>query len=114
MSLDYEDNQRWWNSHDVRSMGVCLIFEMNASSWASWYYSYDGFSQANALTEEVINPGRNMPLAITIGTLSVTAAYILVNLSYLCVLPAAVIISSRALAIGTELDCSCLPFFFFC
>ena len=36
---------------------------------------------------EVINPKKNIPLSLLIGVLSVTIIYLLVNISYLCVLP---------------------------
>jgi APA family basic amino acid/polyamine antiporter len=50
-------------------------------------YTYAGWNAAAYLAEEIRNPGRNVPLALGLGTIAVIAIYALVNLLYLYVLP---------------------------
>ncbi len=48
--------------------------------------AYSGWNAAAYVAEEIHNPGRNVPKALAIGTLSVIAVYVLLNLLYLYVL----------------------------
>jgi APA family basic amino acid/polyamine antiporter len=50
-------------------------------------YTYDGWSATIYFSEEVENPGRDIPRSIVGGVLAVIAIYLLVNLSFLFVLP---------------------------
>jgi APA family basic amino acid/polyamine antiporter len=50
-------------------------------------FTYSGWNAAAYVAEEVRNPGRNVPLALALGTLSVIAIYVLLNLLFLFVLP---------------------------
>ena len=50
-------------------------------------FTYSGWNAAAYLAEEVRDPGRNVPLALGLGTLGVIAIYLLLNLLYLYVLP---------------------------
>jgi APA family basic amino acid/polyamine antiporter len=50
-------------------------------------FTYSGWNAAAYLAEEVRHPGRNVPLALGLGTLGVIAMYLLLNLLYLYVLP---------------------------
>jgi APA family basic amino acid/polyamine antiporter len=50
-------------------------------------FSYSGWNAAAYLAEEIRQPGRNVPLALGLGTLAVVAIYGLLNLLYLFVLP---------------------------
>lgn len=50
-------------------------------------YTYDGWSGAIYFSEEVTNPGRDIPRALIGGVLSIIAIYLLVNLALLYVLP---------------------------
>ena len=52
-------------------------------------FTYSGWNAAAYVAEEVRNPGRNVPLALGLGTLAVIAIYVLLNLLFLYVLPAA-------------------------
>lgn len=53
---------------------------------------------------EVVNPKKNIPLSLAIGTLLVTLLYILVNISYLCVLPIHEIQSAANDRVGTRVS----------
>jgi APA family basic amino acid/polyamine antiporter len=50
-------------------------------------FTYSGWNAAAYLAEEIRHPGRNVPLALALGTLGVVAIYALLNLLYLYVLP---------------------------
>ena len=50
-------------------------------------YTYDGWSGVIYFSEEVTNPGRDIPRALIGGVLSIIAIYLLVNLALLYVLP---------------------------
>jgi APA family basic amino acid/polyamine antiporter len=50
-------------------------------------YTYDGWTGVVYFSEEVRDPGRSIPRALFAGVLTLTAIYLLVNLSFLYVLP---------------------------
>jgi len=51
-------------------------------------FAYSGWNAASYVAEEVRDPGRNVPLALAVGTGAVIAIYLLLNALYLYVLPA--------------------------
>ena len=61
-------------------------------------WSYDGWNNLNFVTEEVKNPSRNLPLAISIGIPFTAAIYILAFVSYLTILAPVEVINSEAVA----------------
>jgi APA family basic amino acid/polyamine antiporter len=50
-------------------------------------FTYSGWNAAAYLAEETRSPGRNVPLALGLGTLAVIVIYALLNLLYLYVIP---------------------------
>lgn len=50
-------------------------------------FVYSGWNAAAYMAEEVRNPGRNLPLALALGTAAVTVIYLLINVLYLYVIP---------------------------
>jgi APA family basic amino acid/polyamine antiporter len=50
-------------------------------------YTYDGWTGVIYFSEEVRDPGRDIPRAMFAGVLSVTAIYVLLNIAFLHVLP---------------------------
>jgi APA family basic amino acid/polyamine antiporter len=50
-------------------------------------FTYSGWNAAAYLAEEIRNPGRNVPIALGLGTLAVVVMYLLLNILYLFVLP---------------------------
>ena len=52
-------------------------------------FTYSGWNAATYVAEEVRDPGRNVPLALGLGTLAVIVLYVALNALYLYVLPAA-------------------------
>jgi len=50
-------------------------------------FSYSGWNAAAYVAEEVRDPGRNVPLALGLGTMAVVLIYVLLNALYLYALP---------------------------
>jgi APA family basic amino acid/polyamine antiporter len=50
-------------------------------------FTYSGWNAAAYMAEEVRDPGRNLPIAIALGTAVVIAIYLLINALYLYVIP---------------------------
>ncbi|HET8552834.1 MAG TPA: amino acid permease [Gammaproteobacteria bacterium] len=70
-------------------IGIALV----AVLWA-----YDGWEDLTTLSGEIRNPGKNVPIALIVGTLIVVAVYLLVNAAYLRALPYDQLTASRAVA----------------
>lgn len=66
--------------------GVALLIAVVLSLQAV-IYTYDGWTGVIYFSEEVTNPGRDIPRAMFGGALSVIAIYLLVNLALLYTLP---------------------------
>ena len=62
----------------VMGLGIALV----AVSWA-----FDGWNNINFVAGEIKKPDRNLPLALILGTVSVSALYIFVNIVYFYALP---------------------------
>jgi amino acid transporter len=69
-------------------LGFALILAL-VLSLQSVIYTYDGWSGVVYFSEEVKNPGRDIPRSMIGGVLTVIAIYLLVNLALLYVLPIA-------------------------
>jgi APA family basic amino acid/polyamine antiporter len=63
-------------------------------------FTYSGWNAAAYMAEEIRNPGRNVPLALAIGTVAVTAIYLLMNVLFLYVMS----IGGLAAVQGSVLD----------
>ncbi|XP_061198388.1 b(0,+)-type amino acid transporter 1-like isoform X1 [Saccostrea echinata] len=62
-------------------------------------WAFDGWNNLNFVTEELKNPGRNLPISIMIGIPLTTVCYILANIGYLGVMSKEEIIVSHAVAV---------------
>jgi APA family basic amino acid/polyamine antiporter len=63
-------------------------------------FTYSGWNAAAYMAEEIRNPGRNVPLALGLGTVTVIAIYLLLNTLYLYVMPVGELAAVR----GSVLD----------
>jgi APA family basic amino acid/polyamine antiporter len=61
-------------------------------------FSYGGWQHASFLAGETNNPSRNVPIAMITGAAFVTIIYLLVNTSYMLLLPVNTIVSSEKVA----------------
>lgn len=66
------------SSFSASGFAVALIFVS---------FSYSGWNAAAYIGSEIKNPGKNLPLALILGTIIVTGVYLLLNLVYLFALP---------------------------
>ena len=64
-------------------------------------FTYGGWQQTNFIAEEIVDPQRTLPRALTLGVLAVIAVYVLANAAYLRVLGAAGLAHSTAPAAAT-------------
>ncbi|XP_047191840.1 cystine/glutamate transporter-like isoform X3 [Scophthalmus maximus] len=62
-------------------------------------YAYGGWFYLNCVTEEVINPKRNIPLAVVFSMVTVTVLYVLVNVAYYTMMMPAELLLSDAVAV---------------
>ena len=63
-------------------------------------FVYSGWNAAAYMAEEVRDPGRNLPLALALGTAAVTLIYLLINVLYLYVIPIGELVTIK----GSVLD----------
>ncbi|XP_030070642.1 cystine/glutamate transporter isoform X2 [Microcaecilia unicolor] len=63
-------------------------------------FAYSGWFQINYLREEVVNPERNIPVAVIVSMLTVIFGYLLTNISYYTVLTPESVLASEAVAVS--------------
>ncbi|XP_038069904.1 cystine/glutamate transporter-like [Patiria miniata] len=65
----------------------------------SGLFAYGGWQYLPCVTEEMINPSRNLPLGIIVSMVVITIGYILANLAYYAVLSPVDLLASNAVAL---------------
>jgi APA family basic amino acid/polyamine antiporter len=83
----------------LSSFGVALVGVL---------FSYGGWQHASFLAGETKNPSRNVPIAMITGAFVVTIIYLLINMSYMLLLPLSTISSSQKVA--AEAVSTIIPF----
>ncbi|ADK81830.1 APC family permease [Sediminispirochaeta smaragdinae] len=89
----------------VSDPGLSRILGMIAFATIATLWAYDGWTNLNAVAEEIKNPKKNLPLSIIIAISSVTVLYVLFNFAIYRVLPADQInnmINNGDLYLGTK------------
>ncbi|KAM6985712.1 cystine/glutamate transporter [Aplochiton taeniatus] len=76
-----------------------IILHKIPLAFYSGLYAYGGWFYLNFVTEEVINPNRNIPLAIICSMVTVTVCYVLVNVAYYTMMSADELLISDAVAV---------------
>lgn len=66
--------------------GIALLATLGVAM-VSPLFSSDAWNNVTFISAEIKQPGRNIPLALLIGTLMVGVLYILTNITYFCILP---------------------------
>jgi len=74
------------------------LFALIGLALAGAFWAYDGWNNVTYVTGEVKDPKRNVPLALTYGTLIVIGVYVLINVAFLYVLPVEVMQNSPLVA----------------
>ena len=64
----------------------------------SCIWAYGGYNNLNEIAEEIINPRKNIPRAIIISMIAITAIYLTTNVSYAAILPKDEFVSASAVA----------------
>ena len=78
------------------SSGVSLSLLATALIPVMW--TYDGWADASFIGGEVKDPQRTMPLALTIGTILVVFVYLIINISFIHMLPPSEMANSSLIA----------------
>jgi APA family basic amino acid/polyamine antiporter len=86
----WPQNLSWWDG--IRLVGVAMVGSL---------FSSDCWHNVTFTGEEVRNPKRNLPLALSIGVLTVSALYLATNWVYLRVLPLEAIQNAPSDRVGT-------------
>jgi APA family basic amino acid/polyamine antiporter len=82
------------------SINVAMLAILGASLVGS-LFSADAWNNVTFTGSEVVNPRRNLPLSLLIGTVAVSVIYICTNIVYLKVLPLTAIASAPEDRVGT-------------
>ncbi|XP_041071573.1 cystine/glutamate transporter-like [Carcharodon carcharias] len=88
----YENFQNAFDSSKITLDRIPLAFYSGMFAYSGWFYM-------NFVAEEIINPERNIPLAIISSLIIVTILYLLVNVAYYTVLTADEVLASGAVAV---------------
>jgi APA family basic amino acid/polyamine antiporter len=90
---------------DSRNLGPIWPEEITLSFWRAIgiaaiavLWPYDGWVNLSQVAEEVRNPQRNIPLALSLGIFIIIVIYVLANAAYHLVLPMGEVASSDAVA----------------
>ncbi len=67
-------------------------------------FSYSGWNAAAYVAEEIENPGRNVPLALAIGTAVVIVVYLAVNVLYIYAMPVPELVGVRGRVVDAAAD----------
>ena len=67
------------------------------------FWAYDGWNNITYIAGEVKNSQRNIPLALTIGSLIILGIYLLINLAYIYVMPVDIMSNSTLVAADVAL-----------
>jgi APA family basic amino acid/polyamine antiporter len=86
----------WWPTEEAPFSWVQFGGALVGVLWA-----YHGWMNVAPIAGEVQNPQRNLPLALLVGTLTVTVLYLGVNFAYYLVLPRADITGATTTTVAT-------------
>eukprot|EP00063_Salmo_salar_P034253 XP_014009088.1 PREDICTED: cystine/glutamate transporter-like [Salmo salar] len=95
MALARGQTENFQNGFEIDT----LTLDKLPLAFYSGLYAYGGWFYLNFVTEEVINPNRNIPLAIIFSMVTVTVCYVLVNVAYYTMMTAEELLVSHAVAV---------------
>ena len=82
----WSPEQEGAGGQDVPLAGIALVAAIGMAMVGS-LFSSDAWNNITFTAGEVINPRKNIPLSLFLGTLTVTILYLLANIVYITVLP---------------------------
>ncbi|XP_040294823.1 cystine/glutamate transporter-like [Bufo bufo] len=95
MALAEGKTENFQNAFDTSSLAldkIPLAFYSGMFAFGGWFY-------ITFVTEEIINPERNIPITVIVSLTFVTICYLLANVSYYTVLTTNEILTSEAVAV---------------
>ncbi|XP_060745194.1 cystine/glutamate transporter-like, partial [Tachysurus vachellii] len=95
MALSKGQTENFENAFNSES----LTLKKLPLAFYSGLYAFSGWFALNFVTEEVINPKRNIPLAIILSMVTVTILYVLVNVAYYTMMTADELLRSDTVAV---------------
>ncbi|XP_030625656.1 cystine/glutamate transporter [Chanos chanos] len=95
LALNRGQTENFQNAFDSESFTLTKL----PLAFYSGLYAYGGWFYLNFVTEEVINPNRNIPLAIIFSMVTVTVCYVLVNVAYYTMMTPGELLMSDAVAV---------------
>ncbi|XP_008313852.1 cystine/glutamate transporter [Cynoglossus semilaevis] len=95
IALSRGQTENFQNGFEVES----LTLDRLPLAFYNGLYAYGGWFYLNCVTEEVINPNRNIPLAIALSMVMVTILYVLTNVAYYTMMTPAELLMSDAVAV---------------
>ncbi|KAI5611015.1 cystine/glutamate transporter, partial [Silurus asotus] len=95
MALAQGRTENFENAFKMESLSLAKL----PLAFYSGLYAYSGWFALNFVTEEVIDPKRNIPLAISLSMVTVTTLYVLVNVAYYTVITEDELLRSDAVAV---------------
>ncbi|XP_058047231.1 cystine/glutamate transporter-like isoform X2 [Ahaetulla prasina] len=96
LALGNGHHENFQDSFDTSS----LTLEKLPLAFYSGMFAYGGWFYINFVTEEIVNPKKNIPRAVIVSLIVVTVCYVLTNVSYYAVLTPQEILSSDAVAVS--------------
>jgi len=84
--VDFWSATQWQSKTEIPIIGFALVAALGVAMVGS-LFSSDAWYDITFASGEVINPKRNIPKSLLLGTIGVTVIYILMNLVYLLILP---------------------------
>ncbi|MEE6477711.1 hypothetical protein FKM82_011597 [Ascaphus truei] len=95
IALSEGHTENFQDAFDTTSLAldkIPLAFYSGMFAFGGWFY-------VNFVTEEIINPERNIPLTVIVSLIVVTIGYLLTNVSYYTILTADEVLASEAVAV---------------
>ncbi|KAM4749642.1 cystine/glutamate transporter-like [Rhinophrynus dorsalis] len=96
MALSAGHTENFRDAFDTSS----LVLDKIPLAFYSGMFAYGGWFYVNFVTEEIINPERNIPLTVIVSLIVVTVSYLLTNVAYYTILTPDEVLGSDAVAVS--------------
>lgn len=96
MALARGKTENFQDAFDTSSLALDKI----PLAFYSGMFAYGGWFYVTFVTEEIINPERNIPITVIVSLVVVTICYLLTNVSYYTILTTSEVLTSEAVAMS--------------